>query len=126
MVITFTPRFYAIFCAKLVDYNKEWANRVRHLYLLLLAGPTTASLLLREKETAAPAAPAIILERLFYPNSFVNNLPLSRNNPPLLPNNPALLPRQACLHDSFISQKDRHRVMGISRWVFRDRAQNVV
>ena len=108
IVITFTPCFYAIFCAKLVDYSKEWANRVRHLYLLLLAGPT-----------AAPAAPAIILERLFYPNSLVNNLPLSRNNP-------ALLPRQACLHDYFISQKDRHRVMGISRWVFRDRAQNVV
>jgi hypothetical protein len=115
IVITFTPCFYAIFCAKLVDYNKEWANRVRHLYLLLLAGPT-----------AAPAAPAIILERLFYPNSLVNNLPLSRNNPPLLANYPALLPRQACLHDYFISQKDRHRVMGISRWVFRDRAQNVV
>ena len=115
IVITFTPCFYAIFCAKLVDYNKEWANRVRHLYLLLLAGPT-----------AAPAAPAIILERLFYPNNLVNNLPLSRNNPPLLANYPALLPRQACLHDYFISQKDRHRVMGISRWVFRDRAQNVV
>ena len=67
MVITFTPRFYAIFCAKLVDYNKEWANRVRHLYLLLLAGSTTASLLLREKETAAPAAPCHHIRAPFLP-----------------------------------------------------------
>ena len=37
--------------------------------------------------------PAIIFEDLFYPNSLVNNLPLSRNNPPLLPNNPALSPQ---------------------------------
>ena len=56
MAITFTPCFYAIFCAKLVDYNKEWANRVRHLYLLLLAGPT-----------AAPAAPCHHIRAPFLP-----------------------------------------------------------